>query len=165
MIVILSLPNCFHKSSVRYAASVLSGLSLFVCFPLVNWHELVWVACLPLLMAVVTETRPVHGFLLGYAAGAVFLGGSCYWFVSVMTGYGGLPLPIAVGVLVLFLIVFSTFFGVFGLIETIVARRSSEVALLLSPFLWVAIELARTYLITGFPWNLLGYAVRPEGLE
>ena len=120
---------------------------------------------MPLLLAVVTETWPVHGFLLGYAAGAVFLGGSCYWFVSVMTGYGGLPLPVAMGVLVLFLIIFSTFFGVFGLIETIVARRSGEVALLLSPFLWVAIELARTYLITGFPWNLLGYAVRPEGLE
>jgi apolipoprotein N-acyltransferase len=37
--------------------------------------------------------------------------------------------------------------------------------LLLSPFLWVGMELARTYLITGFPWDLLGYAVRPAGLR
>jgi len=72
---------------------------------------------------------------------------------------------VAVGVLVLFVIVFSTFYGVFGLLETVVARRSEHAALLLGPFLWVSLELARTYLITGFPWNLLGYAVRPLGLE
>ena len=46
-----------------------------------------------------------------------------------------------------------------------VARRSPALALLLSPFLWVAMEIARTYLITGFPWNLLGYAVQSAGLR
>src|SRR5271157_2505835 len=34
-----------------------------------------------------------------------------------------------------------------------------------SPFLWVAMELARTYLVTGFPWNLLGYAVQASGVR
>ena len=70
-----------------------------------------------------------------------------------------------VGVLVIFVAVFSTFYGAFGLIETRIAKRSAGWALFLAPFLWVALELARTYLITGFPWNLLGYAVRPQGLE
>jgi apolipoprotein N-acyltransferase len=45
------------------------------------------------------------------------------------------------------------------------ARRSSAWALAASPFLWVAMELARTYLLTGFPWNLLGYAVQAFGLR
>ena len=45
------------------------------------------------------------------------------------------------------------------------ARRSPGWALALSPFLWVAMELARTYLITGFPWNLLGYAVQATGVR
>jgi apolipoprotein N-acyltransferase len=155
----------FRKIWVRCAASILSGLFLFVCFPLVNWTALVWVACLPLLVAVVYERRRFRGLWLGYLSGAVFLSGSCYWFVSVMQGYGGLNPLLAVGVLVLFVIVFSSFYGVFGLVETVVARRSVNAALFLSPFLWVALELARTYLITGFPWNLLGYAVRPVGLE
>jgi len=160
-----SLPDWFKKPSVRYGASILSGLLLFACFPLVNWTALVWVACLPLLAAVVSARRRSSGFWLGSLAGAVFLSGSCYWFVSVMEGYGGLNPMVAVGVLILFVTVFSTFYGVFGLIETAVARRSVGAALFLSPFLWVAMELARTYLITGFPWNLLGYAVRPVGLE
>ena len=155
----------FRKSLVRYTASVLSGLLLFACFPFVNWTVLVWVACLPLLLAAVFENRWLHGFWLGYVVGAVFLSGSCYWFVTVMQGYGNLNPVVAVGVLVLFVIVFSTFYGVFGLLETVVARRSINAALILSPFLWVAAELARTYLITGFPWNLLGYAVRPVGLQ
>ena len=154
-----------RKTLRRYASSILGGLLLFACFPLVNWSALVWVACLPLVLAVVFEKRLLHGFWLGYVAGAVFLSGSCYWFVIVMQGYGNLNPAVAVGVLVLFVIVFSTFYGVFGLFETLVARRSISAALLLSPFLWVATELARTCLVTGFPWNLLGYAVRPVGLQ
>lgn len=155
----------FKKPLVRYGISVFSGLLLFACFPLVNWNALVWVACLPLLMALVFEKRWLQGFWLGYVGGAAFLSGSCYWFVTVMQGYGNLNPVVAVGVLVLFVIVFSTFYGVFGLLETVVARRSIGAALILSPFLWVAAELARTYLVTGFPWNLLGYAVRPTGLQ
>jgi apolipoprotein N-acyltransferase len=155
----------FGKASVRYAASGFSGLLLFASFPLLNWNILVWVACLPLLMALVVETRWSQGFWLGYLAGAVFLSGSCYWFVNVMQGYGNLNPVVAAGVLLLFVLVFSTFYGLFGLFEAALARRSIGAALILSPFLWVALELARTYLVTGFPWNLLGYAVRPEGLQ
>jgi apolipoprotein N-acyltransferase len=161
----LFLSTWFKKTLPRYAASVLTGLLLFACFPLVSWTVPVWVACLPLLVALVHERRWVQGFWLGYVGGAVFLSGSCYWFVGVMQGYGHLNPVVAVGVLVLFVTVFSTFYGVFGLVETVVARRSIYAALILSPFLWVAAELARTYLVTGFPWNLLGYAVRPVGLE
>jgi apolipoprotein N-acyltransferase len=161
----LSLTVWSRKSLGRYAASILSGLLLFACFPLVSWSALVWVASLPLLMAVIAEKRWSRGFWLGYVAGAAFLAGSCYWFVNVMQGYGNLSLIVAAGVLVLFVIVFASFYGAFGLIETLVANKSVKAALVLSPFLWVALELARTYLITGFPWNLLGYAVRPVGLE
>lgn len=157
--------NWFEKASVRYGGSGLSGLLLFACFPLPNWNILVWIACLPLLMELASERRWSQGFWLGYLAGAVFLSGSCYWFVSVMQGYGNLNPVVAAGVLFLFVVVFSMFYGAFGVLETAVARRSTGAALILSPFLWVALELARTYLVTGFPWNLLGYAVRPEGLQ
>src|SRR5947199_76647 len=35
------------------------------------------------------------------------------------------------------------------------AKLSERTALVLSPFVWVAVELARTR-ISGFPWDLLG---------
>jgi apolipoprotein N-acyltransferase len=153
------------KSSHRYIASLISGVLLFVCFPLPDWNLLVWVACLPLVLALVSERRLVHGFFLGYVSGAVFLAGSCYWFVYVMERHGGLGPALAAAVLLLFVLVFSAFFGGFGLVTAGVARSSRGWALALSPFLWVSMEIARTYLITGFPWDLLGYAVQSVGLQ
>ncbi len=135
------------------------------CFPHLNWHWLVWVAPAPLLIALVAERRLGRAFLLGYLSGAVFLGGNCYWFVGVMEVYGRMQAALAAGALLLFTIIFAVFFGVFGLVEGYVARRSVLAALLLSPLVWVSMEVARTYLITGFPWDLLGYAVQASGLE
>ncbi len=161
---IVSINKFLEKTSLRFAACALSGALLFACFPSLDWNALVWVACLPLVAAVTCEQNLFRAFLLGYLSGAVFLAGSCYWFVGVMRHYGGLGPALATGVLTLFLMVFSVYYGAFGLVVAWVARRSHAHALLLSPFLWVALELARTYLITGFPWNLLGYAVRAGGL-
>src|SRR5690242_1913867 len=154
-----------HQPRLRYLASVLSGLLLFACFPKLDWNALVWVACFPLLAAVVREPSLVRAFFLAYLSGAIFLAGSCYWFVIVLERYGGLSPALAVGVLLLFVALFSVFFGVFGLVEAWVARRSPTQALVLSPFLWVSLELARTYVLTGVPWNLLGYAVQSTGLS
>jgi len=82
-----------------------------------------------------------------------------------MEQHGGLGPVLAIGVLLLFVIVFSLYFGVFGLVIAWVAKYSRGWALALSPFLWVTMEIARTYVLTGFPWNLLGYAVQAPGLQ
>ncbi|HTV53595.1 MAG TPA: apolipoprotein N-acyltransferase [Terriglobia bacterium] len=150
---------------LRLDACILSGVLLAFCFPLPNLTFLVWVACVPLILAVISEPNPVLGFLWGFLTGVVFLSASLYWFVGVMRNYGQLSLPEALAAMVLFLVMFAPFWGAFGVIESLAARHSAKVALALAPFLWVSMELARTYLITGFPWNLLGYAVRPQGLE
>ena len=139
---------------------------LFACFPLLNWHPFVWVATAPLLAAAVSEPRLWRAYILGALTGSVFLAGSVYWFVEVMTVYGHMTPALALAVMVPFLVLFSSFWGVFGLVLAWAARRSLTSALLLSPFLWVTLELARTYqFISGFPWNLLGYAVQPSGLR
>ena len=43
------------------------------------------------------------------------------------------------------------------IVVTRLAKSSERLALVSSPFLWVAVELARTR-ISGFPWDLLGIA-------
>jgi apolipoprotein N-acyltransferase len=157
------------KSGLRryfpWAASGLSGLLLVACFPKIHLPGLVWIACLPVLLVLSLEKRLKQGFFLGYICGAVFFAGSCYWFVIVMESYGHLAPALSLLVLFLFVVIDSIFFGAFGLAMALTARRSSEYALALSPFLWMAMELARTYLITGFPWNLLGYALQAPGLR
>jgi len=157
--------NQFKKTPVRWVAGALSGFFLVACLPKLNLHPLVWIAALPLLLVLAGEASPWRAFGWGYLGGAIFLAGSCYWFVEVTRQYGGLSLSLAMTALLLFVMVFSIFFGAFGLIAGWVARRSPALALLLSPFLWVTMEIARTHLITGFPWNLLGYGVQSAGLR
>ena len=158
-------PKSKIQNLKSFLAAALSGIMLVACFPKIHLPGLVWVASLPLLWALAGEKRLKHAFLLGYVCGAFFFAGSCYWFTTVMEFYGHLAHALAVVVLVLFVIVDSTFFGGFGLLMGWAARRSSGWALAVSPFLWMAMELARTYLVTGFSWNLLGYAVQASGVR
>jgi apolipoprotein N-acyltransferase len=107
-----------------------------------------------------------QGFLLGYACGIVWYAGSCFWVYHVMHVYGGLSAPIAVGILALFCLYLGLYHGLFGALLARAAQHDDSPqsrqrallrALMLTPFLWVAVELARSR-ITGFPWDLLGTA-------
>ncbi len=58
----------------------------------------------------------------------------------------------------MFALYLGLYHGLFGLLLALIAARRNGFslrALVFTPFLWVAVELARTY-ITGFPWDLLG---------
>ncbi len=114
---------------------------------------------------------PWQGFLLGYVCGMVWFAGTCYWIFDTMHRYGGLPNPLAALALLLFCMYVGLYHGMFGLLLALVAgsrlagsgARAAVVpgsvrrALVAAPFLWVAVELARTR-ITAFPWELLGYS-------
>ncbi len=82
-----------------------------------------------------------------------------------MEMHGGLTPVLAWGVLGLFALLFAVFFGAVGWAVSWAAVRVQTPALLLVPFLWVVAELGRTYLFTGVPWNLMGYAVQADGLR
>jgi len=117
---------------------------------------------------------PWQGFVLGYLCGILWFAGTCYWIFDTMHRYGGLPIPVAVLALVLFCMYVGLYHGMFGLLLALVAGSkvggsrvggqktaasgaSIRRTLVAAPFLWVAVELARTR-ITAFPWELLGYA-------
>ena len=76
-----------------------------------------------------------------------------------MRHFGGLSIPMAALALFLFCCYLGLYNGLFGLLISL-ARESARFphdALVAAPFVWVAVELARTR-VTGFPWNLLGIA-------
>ena len=101
---------------------------------------------------------PWQGFLLGYVCGIIWYLGSCYWIFHVMHVYGGIGTPMSILLLVMFALYLGLYHGLFGLLLALIAARRNGFslrALVFTPFLWVAVELARTY-ITGFPWDLLG---------
>ena len=162
-----------HKSA--WLLVLLSAVLQIIIFPLPNLYVLCWVAVAPLLIALsrarlpdtlqLTEgvkllpASPLQGFVMGYVCGIFWYAGSCYWIFSTMRQYGGVNTPAAIGILILFCLYLGLYHGAFGLLMTLLTGKGAfnPRALLLSPVVWVAVELARTR-ITGFPWDLLGIA-------
>jgi len=142
----------------RLPFALVSGLLLALAFPGFNLPDVAWVALVPLLVALVGP-RPGYGFLLGFAQGAAFYGVTLAWLYPFLRGYGGLSSLVAAEVLGLVVAALSAFIGAFGLLVAWLSRRSLRLALACAPFLWVALELARSDLPKlGFPWDLTGYA-------
>jgi len=153
--------------------ALLSAVLQILIFPLPNLYLLCWIATTPLLVALLQArppdtlqlraglkllpARPAQAFLLAYVCGILWYAGTCYWIYNTMRQYGGVNTPAAIGLLVLFCLYLALYHGAFGLLVSILARgqSGSRAALLLAPFAWVGVELARTR-ITGFPWDLLG---------
>lgn len=150
-----------------------AGLQILI-FPLPNFYLLCWIAVTPLLIALLRARQPetlqlregiklfpaapFQAFLLGYLCGILWYAGTCYWIYHTMRQYGGVNAPAAIGILILFCLYLAIYHGVFGLLISLLAGgvlRLSRSALVLAPFVWVAVELARTR-ISGFPWDLLG---------
>lgn len=153
--------------------ALLSAALQVLIFPLPGLSWLSWIAIAPLLVALLrarpagplqldtgmrlAPATPFQGFLLAYLCGIVWCGGTCYWVFDTMHRYGGLPVPAALLVLILFCLYVGLYHGFFGLLLSVIARASERRALIAAPFVWVALELARTR-ITAFPWELLGHA-------
>ena len=152
-----------------WAMAVLSGILQVLPFPIAGptplWRTaFCWIALLPLLWALLGSGRtgrPLtlrQGAALGYVCGFVWYLGNCYWIYQTMYLYGGLAKPIAAGILILFCLYLGLYHALFGtLIAAFRSRFGRQNALLLVPFAWVAVELARAR-ITGLPWDLLGIA-------
>jgi len=156
-----------------WALAFLSGLLQILPFPIAGpvpvWRTaFCWVALAPLLWALTGNDaagrplRVAQGAALGYDSGFVWYLGNCYWVYATMHLYGGIAKPAAAGILVLFCLYLGLYHAIFGALIAAFRRANLgrinlgvQGALLLSPFAWVAVELARAR-ITGFPWDLLG---------
>jgi len=154
---------------------LLSAVLQVLIFPLPNAYILSWLALTPLIVALlrarpagVLETvdavrlqpaTPVQALLLAYVCGILWYAGTCYWIYDTMRQYGGLSAPMAVLALFLFCCYLGLYHGMYGLLLSLLVGKGRDYrrALATAPFLWVAVELARTR-VTGFPWDLMGIA-------
>jgi apolipoprotein N-acyltransferase len=100
----------------------------------------------------------LHLFLLGLTTGLVYFAGTLYWTGTVMQVYGGVGGFVAAGVGLLLDAYLALYPALFAVIVGRLAARLGSRAVLLAPAVWVATELGRGYLLTGFPWVLLGYS-------
>ena len=144
-------------SRADLALAIVSGALFVLSFPKFGHPAFGWIALTPLLVAV-SGAALRRAFLLGLATGLIYFTGTLYWITRVMAVYGGLQTWVAVlvnGALIAYLALFPALFALF--IRRIMMAYGRP-ALLAAPVVWVATELGRTYIISGFPWVLLGYS-------
>jgi apolipoprotein N-acyltransferase len=133
--------------------SAVSGLLLAAAFPCFDLYPLAWVGLVPLLL--VMKQRP---FASGYLCGFCFFAVVLYWLNIVMTTYGGLNLLLSIVAYLLLVAYLALFFGAASWLSCAFERHFRLPYLVTLPILWVALEYLRGWLLTGFPWALLGYS-------
>ena len=116
--------------------------------------------CLAPFLALAASARSarqaaVRGWIAG-TAGSIPL---YYWIAYTIAVQGRLGW--ALGALAAFLV--SAYIGAYFSVAAAAARhlesRFGERGLWLFPVVWTAVEMARSYLFSGFPWMLLGYTL------
>jgi apolipoprotein N-acyltransferase len=143
--------------SFGFALASASGLLLALSFPKFGHPALGWVALAPLLLALTGGTLR-RAFTLGLITGIVYFTGTLYWITRVMVMYGDLAPWVAVLVNAALILYLSVFPAIFALVVRRIVAAHGPNALMAAPVVWVATELGRTHIFTGFPWVLLGYS-------
>ena len=139
--------------------AVLSGALLALSFPKFGHPAIAWIALAPLLVAVCHRQLPWRrAFVLGLVTGVVYFSGTLYWLVATMTTFGGLSTPMATIAAALLILYLSLFPAAFAATQARLVNVHGRRWMLAAPPIWIASEMGRTYVLDGFPWELLGYS-------
>lgn len=144
----------------RQLMAACSGVLLTGAFPDIGFSWLAWIGIVPLLAAV-RNLSWRKGFGLGFLAGMAHFLTLVYWVAYTMRTYGHLPWPVGVSILALLAACLAIFFASF---TALVCRLRPHPfsTLFLAPIIWVALEYLRSFFLSGFPWELVGYSQYKE---
>ncbi|MGA2090705.1 MAG: apolipoprotein N-acyltransferase [Endomicrobiales bacterium] len=136
--------------------SVISGLLLITIFPLGNIDLLAWVALI-CLMRSIENVSVRRAALLGFVTGFTAYAGILYWIVPLVkfNCQSTFQAIICLAALAAYL---ALYVAVWAALVAYVRLTSWLKYVLFSAVAWTALEYARTYVLTGFPWALLGYS-------
>jgi apolipoprotein N-acyltransferase len=136
--------------------AVSAGLLMTASFPKADLGELAWVAFIPLFYAI-KGASPRRSFKLGFLTGIVHYGTLLYWIVGVINHYGHVPTVLSLIIFMLLIFYLSLYPGLFSAAVSQLRARSFPFYLT-APLFWVALEYVRSFLLSGFPWENLGYS-------
>ena len=140
----------------KWLPAIISGLLLTAAFPKVGLSGLAWFALVPLLIAL-RGLDPKEAFRVGMIAGLAHYLTLMYWVVFTMRTYGYLPWWQCLSLLVLLAAYLALYPGLFAMALTHFCRKPGHLVML-APVFWVALEYVRSFLLTGFPWGVVGYS-------
>ncbi len=133
---------------------VLSAIALILIYPGTGMVSAAPLALTPLIIGVTREPSAKRRALYAWGAGFVYWAGVCYWIHGVLAQYAAMPLPLVWLAFVLFAILRSLHWAVFGWLAGYLVH--SRWAILTIAALWTGLE--RCYGPFGFAWLVLGNA-------
>jgi len=146
-------------TAAPFPAGALFVLSYALGTPGYDVPGLPFVCMAPFLSLAVSARSARHAALRGWVAGTAGCIPLYYWIAYTVAVQG--KLGWALGCLAALLV--SAYVGAYFSVAAAAARRLEvrfgERGLWLFPVVWVAVEVARSCLFSGFPWMLLGYSV------
>ena len=151
-------PSIVQRTTLQdILLSLISGIALTLSFPKFDLSFLVWFSLVPLLI-VIERRSPGKAFFLGWLTGVTYFISLLYWVTNSMTNYGNLSMIISLLLLVFLSLYLGLYVGIFGGILSFFRVHYLDEPGATAPLIWVLLEYLRTYLLTGFPWGLLGYS-------
>jgi len=136
--------------------AMVSGALIALSFPTAGFSLLAWVALIPLLISLERVTLR-QAFRLGFTCGLTAYAIILYWINIVVTHYGHLPWAISIPLYLGLVAWLALFYGLAALIARHGEQGGVKQVFTL-PVAWVALDLFRSFLLTGFPWAMLGHS-------
>jgi len=138
--------------------ALLGGLATLGFAPF-GYYGLTFIALVGL-VALWRRAGAGRGAWRGFVFGLAHFGTGIYWtFVSTYY-YGGAPLPMAIALVSLLTAYMALYPALVGAFAGAVRRLPLALrTLVLLPGAWLLAELVRSWVMTGFPWLSLGYAL------
>ena len=133
----------------------LSGLMLTASFAPINLDWVAWISLIPLLISLENKSLS-DAFKIGLLAGLFHYLTLIYWIVTVLYRYGNISPILSLAALLLISLYLSLYIAFFALV--VVTFKKNRFYSLWGASAWVALEYARSYIMTGLPWCLLGYS-------
>jgi len=91
--------------------------------------------------------------------GLGFMGFGISWLHISIDQFGGVGLPLAAIITLLFVAIIALFFGLAGWLGARLRSKNETVNLLIVfPAIWTIVEWIRGWFLTGFPWLSMGYS-------
>ena len=141
----------------RYQSWILAGISgllLILSFPSFNLYPFAWIGLIPLLIALQSTSTWKSAFLHGYLTGTIFFLGLIYWITLLYPFANILLTTFACLLLAGYL---AVYFGIFFALLHGLPWKSGLPFIFIVPAIWIGLEWARSWFLTGFPWGSMGY--------
>ncbi len=135
---------------------IISGIMLTMAFPKPGHYWLAFFAFIPFLFSIKhcnEKQSVIYGLIFGLSHFFSLLS----WVIYTVNTYGFLPIWLCIPILFLLALYLSLYTAVFSWF-LVKFCKNPIVLIIVAPALWVCLEMIRSYALTGFPWELLGYS-------